>query len=142
LTHAPVAERQIRTIKSMIYQRVEKTHQKWYDLLFQVIITYNRARVHSSTKFTPAEAMKPKNQLDVKLNLQLNATRTRKYPNISVDDSVKIYRKKDKLDKERKSLWSDKVYKVTGIVESHGESMFKLEGIPKPLLRHEILLLN
>ena len=33
LTHAPVAERQIRTIKSMIYQRVEKTNEKWHTVL-------------------------------------------------------------------------------------------------------------
>eukprot|EP00972_Heterocapsa_arctica_P082243 12121048-Heterocapsa_arctica.AAC.1 len=30
-THAPVAERQIRTIKSMIYARTSKTHQGWWE---------------------------------------------------------------------------------------------------------------
>ena len=41
LTHAPVAERQIRTIKSMIYQRVEKTNEKWHTVLGQVLLVYN-----------------------------------------------------------------------------------------------------
>ena len=142
LTHAPVAERQIRTIKSMIYQRVEKTHEKWYDLLFPVLLTYNNKMVHASTKMTPSQARRPANELDVKLNLHLNRTRLRKYPNVSVGDSVKLYRKKDKLDKERKSLWSPNHYKVENIVHSAGQAMFKLEGVPKPVLRHEILLID
>lgn len=142
LSHAPVAERQIRTIKSMIYQRVEKTHEKWYNLLFPVLLTYNNKMVHASTKMTPNEARKPANELNVKLNLHLNRTRLRKYPNVSIGDSVKLYRKKDKLDKERKSLWSAKNHKVEDIVHSAGEAMFKLEGVPKPVLRHEILLID
>ena len=39
LSHAPVAERQIRTIKAMIYQRVEKTGEKWHELLYPVLLT-------------------------------------------------------------------------------------------------------
>ena len=91
---------------------------------------------------TPNEARKPANELNVKLNLHLNRTRLRKYPNVSIGDSVKLYRKKDKLDKERKSLWSAKNHKVEDIVHSAGEAMFKLEGVPKPVLRHEILLID
>jgi hypothetical protein len=140
LSHAPVAERQIRTIKSMIYQRVEKTKRKWYDVLGPVLLIYNSKMVHSSTKMTPNEARKPTNELNVKLNLQLNKTRLRKYPNVSVGDWVHLYSKKDKLDKERKSVWSTRIYKVEEIVHSIGEAMFKLSGVPKPVLRHEILL--
>jgi hypothetical protein len=75
LTHAPVAERQIRTIKSMIYQRVEKTSEKWYNVLGAVLLIYNNKMVHSSIKMTPNEARKPTNELNVKLNLQLNRTK-------------------------------------------------------------------
>ena len=142
LTHAPVAERQIRTIKSMIYQRVEKTRQKWYDILGAVLLVYNNRMVHSSTKMTPNEARKPANEINVKLNLQLNRTKLRKYPTVSVGDTVRLYRKKDKLDKERKSIWSVNVYKVENIIHSGGEAMFKLEGLTKPVLRHEILLID
>jgi hypothetical protein len=142
LTHAPVAERQIRTIKSMIYQRVENTRQKWYDILGAVLLVYNNRMVHSSIKMTPNEARKPSNELNVKLNLQLNRTKLRKYPSVSVGDTVRLYRKKDKLDKERKSIWSVQVYKVENITHSGDEAMFKLEGITKPVLRHEILLLD
>ena len=60
--------------------------------------------IHSSTKFTPADAMKKENQLQVKLNLELQRKNTRLYPDVNIGDKVKIYKKKDKLDKERKSL--------------------------------------
>ena len=142
LTHAPVAERQIRTIKAMIYQRVEKTNEKWHTVLGQVLLVYNNRMVHSSIKMTPNEARKPANELNVKLNLQLNRTKLRKYPNISVGDTVRLYKKKDKLDKERKSLWSTNTYKVDSIIHSGGEAMFKLGGVVKPVLRHEILLID
>ena len=40
-THAPVAERTIRTLKNMIYKRVEHTKQKWHDVLSPSLLTYN-----------------------------------------------------------------------------------------------------
>lgn len=142
LGHAPVAERQIRTIKNMIYQRVEKTGQKWHEVLFAVLLTYNNKLIHSTTKMTPKDAMKPENQLNVKLNLELKRKNSRIYPNVNIGDMVKVYRKKDKLDKERLSLWSKDNYKVEGITESMGQKFYKLEGKPKALMRGEILLQN
>jgi len=141
-SHAPVAERTIRTIKSMVYQRVEKTKEKWYNVIGPVVLIYNNKMVHSSVKMTPNEARKPANEVNVRLNLQLNRTKLRKYPNVSVGDNVKLYRKKDKLDKERKSLWSSNSYKVENIIHVGQEAMFKLESITKPVLRHEILLVE
>ena len=141
-SHAPVAERTIRTIKSMVYQRVEKTKEKWYNVIGPVVLIYNNKMVHSSVKMTPNEARKPANEVNVRLNLQLNITKLRKYPNVSVGDNVKLYRKKDKLDKERKSLWSSNSYKVENIIHVGQEAMFKLESIAKPVLRHEILLVE
>ena len=76
------------------------------------------------------------------MNLHLNRTKLRKYPNISVGDTVRLYKKKDKLDKERKSVWSVNVYGVDSIIHSAGEAMFKLGGVIKPVLRHEILLID
>ena len=142
LGHAPVAERQIRTIKYMIYQRVEKTGQKWHEVLFPVLLTYNNKLVHSTTKMTPNEAKKPENQLTVKLNLELKRRNNRIYPTVNVGDMVKVYRKKDKLDKERLSLWSKETYRVERIDESMGQKFYKLEGKPKALMRGEILLQN
>ena len=126
----------------MVYQRVEKTGQKWHELLYPVLLTYNNKLVHSTIKMTPSDARKPENHLTVKLNLELSRKHTRKYPEVKVGDMVRVYRKKDKLDKERVSLWSKDAYKVENIVESMGQDFYKLEGKPKALMRSEILLQN
>ena len=96
-SHAPVAERQIRTFKNMIYKRLEAPKnegKQWFDLLDQVLVTYNRQRVHSSTQMTPHEARQNNNQQSVKFNLELKRQHGRKYPEISVGDIVKVYKKK------------------------------------------------
>lgn len=142
LGHAPVAERQIRTIKSMIYQRIEHTKQNWWEVLYPVLLTYNHKMVHSVTKMTPAEAMKPSNALEVKFNLELKKRASRTYPKLSVGDTVRIFKKKDKLDKERVSHWTSNKYKITDITESMGQKFYKVEGRDKKLMRSEILLVD
>ena len=47
--------------------------------------------------------------------LEINAVHKRKYPDLKVGDRVKIYKKKDKLDKERISVWSEETYEVEEI---------------------------
>ena len=89
---------------------------------------------------TPAEAMKPQNKLTVKLNLEVAAKRKRQYPDVSVGNEVRIYRKKDKMDKERKSVWSEAKHKVESITQSMGQNFYRVEAYHRPLLRHEILL--
>ena len=142
LGHAPVAERQIRTIKDMIYKRIEHTKKNWWEVLYPVLLTYNNKMVHNVTKFTPADAMKPSNTAQVKFNLELKKKRSRVYPDVSVGDSVLVHRKKDKLDKERVSNWSDNKYKVIAIEESMGQKFYKVEGRDKVLMRSEILLVE
>ena len=98
--------------------------------------------VHSVTKFTPADAMKPSNTSEVKFNLELKSRHSRKYPNIAISDYVRVFKKKDKLDKERLSNWSADKYKVIDIQESMGQQFYVLEGKAKALMRSEILLLD
>ena len=96
-SHAPVAERQIRTFKDMIYKRLEAPKnegKQWFELLDQVLLTYNRHREHASTKMTPHEARQNNNQQSVKFNLELKRQHSRKYPEISVGDTVRVYKKK------------------------------------------------
>ena len=92
--HAPVAERQIRTIKSMIYKRIEHTKKEWFEVLDQVLNTYNNKMVHTVTRFTPSDARKPENQAIIKMNLELRSRRTRVYKNISVGDYVRAFKKR------------------------------------------------
>ena len=126
----------------MIYKRVEASGERWHEVLCAVLLTYNQKMIHSTTKMTPNDARKEHNHFHVKLNLELKAKHTRKYPTINVGDNVKVYKKKDKLDKERVSNWSKDTYKIEDITESIGQPFYKLEGRPKPLMRNEILLVG
>ena len=66
--HAPYAERAIRTIKSMIYKRIEKQPDaKWYsaEILSNALVAYNYKTKPDVTNMTPAEATKPSNHFEV-----------------------------------------------------------------------------
>ena len=145
LAHPNVSERAIRTIKDEIYKRVKLPSDKnWSDLLYPILLKYNFKSVHNSTNLKPSEADKKENEFYAKLNLELNRVRKRRYPDVDVDDNVKIYKKKDKLDKEHISTWSSKIYKVNKIETKFNQKYYYSEGYTQnqrvaPLLRHEIL---
>ena len=109
--HPAFAERSIRTYKDMLFKRVEADEKKgkqniqWIDYNLEILLTYNNKMVSSTTKFTPLEAKKNRNEFEVKLNISLQAKRNRKYPEIEVGDSVNIMRKTDISEKERTSHW-------------------------------------
>ena len=140
--HAPVAERQIRTFKNMICQRVDKTNKTWQELLYPVLLVYNHRNIHRVTKMTPADALKKSNRLEVRVNLEMNRKRSRIYPEINIGDTVKIYKKKDKLQKERVSVWGDKTYTVQEIDEFNDQKLYKLEGFNRWLVRSNLLLID
>eukprot|EP00972_Heterocapsa_arctica_P070593 10429223-Heterocapsa_arctica.AAC.1 len=56
---------------------------------------------------------------------------TRTYPAIDVGDEVRIFKKKDKLDKERVSSWLPAIFVVAAIEEDEGQKFYKLVGRPK-----------
>jgi hypothetical protein len=147
LNHANVVERVIRTLKSMIYKRIEAAEQNdgevkgWIDVLYPVLLTYNRRMVHSSTKFTPNEAVKPSNKLDVKLNLELAAKRLRKYPEVKVGDKVRVFKKRKDYAKERVSIWDQEDRTVEEIIEYNGQPFYKVNGKQHEYSRSEILLI-
>jgi hypothetical protein len=77
----------------MIYKRLEKNPDaKWYDvkILSNSLVMYNYKNVSSATGFTPNEGREKKNELNVKLKLELGRKTTRTYPTIEVNDKVKI----------------------------------------------------
>jgi transposase InsO family protein len=59
LNHAPYVERFIRTIKNMIYKRLEyedkehDKHEPWWWMLPRILLVYNNFKVHSGTGLTP-----------------------------------------------------------------------------------------
>ena len=146
--HAAVAERHIRTIKDLLFKRMEhlKTDiDDWHTILPPVLLQYNTRMIHSSMGMTPADAKLPRNESLVKARLEIKRISKRKYPEVKEGDSVKVYQKKDKLDKERVSTWSSQVYKIDTITESHGQTFFtvipKIPNWNEDLVRSEILLI-
>ncbi len=133
----------------MIYSRIEtfKTREdvtkRWIDVLYASLLTYNNVNKHSTIKMTPYEATKPRNLLQVKVNLELKRRHTRVYPELHAGDYVRIRQKKDKLDKERKPLWSKETHLVNHIHQSLGQMLYNLplrpgEGrTPKDFIRSD-----
>ena len=130
-----------RKVKDLLYRRIENNGGDWVDFIFQVLQTYNYKMVHTVSKFTPAEAMKPGNLAQVKFNLELRAKKQRTYPPIKVGDYVKVFHKKDKLDKERHSNWMPNKEKVKTIKKSMGQTFYVVDNIrrPNPLVRRDVL---
>ena len=144
--HANVAERAIRTIKQLMYRRIDAKKSndiQWTDpsILANSLVTYNYIMKSRTHNMTPNEARKSKNIIDIKMSLEINGIKKRKYPDISVGDSVRIYTKKPNFSKERVPVWSINTYIVEKIEEQHGQDFYYVSGRDKPLLRHEILLI-
>ena len=143
LTHANVAERFIRTIKNMIHDRVRFNKASWTTMLTPALKKYNSTK-HSSTGTSPNDAHKDTNHIKVAVNLTMKEKNRRKYPPVNEDDRVKIYDKKKGNYTDRKETnpkWSQRSYKVLEIKrDMMGNRTFKLEGLARPYLRHEILL--
>jgi hypothetical protein len=140
--HAWFAERFIITFKSMLYKRIDQgkvENPQCIDFVYPIMLTYNNKMVHSSIKMTPNEATKPGNAIDVKTNIQLQATFTRKYPELEVDSSVKIYKKKTLGQTERVSSFMPTIFTITEIIEQHGQKYYKVQGKYRLYLRVELL---
>ena len=141
--HANTAERAIRTFKDLMTRRLEGPDNKdvkWYDQVrLSVLVRYNQKVVNRTIGMTPYEATQKKNEAQVRTMLELNASRKRKYPDLKVGDKVKLYKKKDKLDKERISVWLPKVFEVEDIKHEKDQEFYYLKDYKKPVLRHELL---
>ena len=140
---AMVNERFNRTFKNMIWKRLKasgKNIKEWTSFIYEVLLTYNNLMVSSVTGMTPNEARKPENTLQVKVALEMKRGNVRKYPTISVGDYVQtFFKKRTQNKKENVPNWSKEKYKVVGISESLGQKYYKLEGVQREYLRHDIL---
>ncbi len=98
--HAGLAERTFRTLKNMIYSRIESAKarnyvdRRWADVLHEALITYNHIDKHSTTKMTPENARKPHNHLHAKIHLELKRKHSRVYPEIHLGNYVRIRKNK------------------------------------------------
>ena len=80
--------------------------------------------------------------MNVKANLEMHRVSKRRYPELSVNDEVKLYKKKTAFDKENKSVWLPTIHKVVLITNSFGQNYYHIDGYKKPFLRHELLKIN
>ena len=76
---------------------------------------------------TPSDGRLSKDRAEIRMNMLMNAKRNKKYPNVSIDDRVRIFRKTD-LDKERHGIWSRDLHTVEDIVEHDGQQLYKVRG--------------
>ena len=96
--------------------------------------------VSSVTGFTPIEARKPRHEFAVKLHITLNAKKTRMYPELRVNDEVKVMRKKGISEKERTSHYVKTPQTVKRIEKKLGQNYYYLENNEnRGYLRHELL---
>jgi hypothetical protein len=130
---AHFVERFNRTFKSMMHKRIEylKTKDKeiviqWTDLIPQILATYNNKNKHTATGFTPSEAKKPSNEIDVKTSLELKAKTGKQFPPIEIGDKVKVLRKKKLGEKEHIGNLRKGNLEVVGISENFSQKFYKL----------------
>ena len=103
------------------------------------MLTCNNTMVHSSIKMTPYKATKPSNAIDVNYTIELQASFTRKYPELEIGSNVKIYKQKTLGQKERVSRFNLAMFTVTNITEQHGQKYYNVEGKDRLCSRVELL---
>ena len=64
------------------------------DFVCPILLTYSDKMLHSSIKMTPYEATKRSNAIDATSTIYLQASFTRKYPELELGSSVMIYKQK------------------------------------------------
>ena len=98
-----------RTIENSLKKPVfEKGNANWLDELPLVIKKYNN-NIHHSTKMTPIDASKRKNEEEIYNNLQ--DKRTKRNPKYKVGDFVRTADKRSIFSKGDSTNWSYKLYK-------------------------------
>ena len=98
LTHAPSAERAIRTFKDLMTRRLEAPKNEnipWHgSVRLAVLFQYNQKMEQRTIGMTTYDATEKKNEETVRAMLELNAVQKRKYPDVKLGDYVKVYKKK------------------------------------------------
>ena len=124
-----IAERWIRTMKEKMFKYfTDYNTNKYIDVLPDLVEDYNNT-VHSSTKLTPVEASKEKNELTVWRNLYPDRYKTsRLNPKFSVGDEVRITKKKKVFEKGYTTRWTEEIFTIKEIRETNPIT-YKLEDL-------------
>ena len=90
--------------------------RKYIDVLDEMMKKYNET-LHSSTKITPIEASKEKNENKVWLNLY-STPKVGKEPKYSVGDKVRISRKETTFEKGYTPRWMEEVFTIDEVLRT------------------------
>ena len=111
-----VCERWNRTIKTKMWKQFTvQGNTQYLDMLPKLVKQYNNTR-HSSTKMTPTEASKKKNEGVVYFNLYGDMEISKQKPKFKVGDKVRISKyKRNVFDKGYTPNWSEEIFTVDEI---------------------------
>ena len=111
-----VVERWIRTIKEKMWKYFTDNNTYTYiDILPDLVEDYNNTK-HSTIKMTPVEASKKKNELTVWRNLYPDRLKIHDLrPKFSVEDEVRISKKKKTFEKGYTTRWTEEIFTITKI---------------------------
>ena len=124
-----IAERWIRTMKEKMFKYfTDNNTNRYIDVLPDLVEDYNNT-VHSSTKLTPIEASKKKNELTVWRNLYPDRYKINNLtPKFSVGDEVRITKKKKVFEKGYTTRWTEEIFTIKEIRETNPIT-YKLEDL-------------
>ena len=111
-----IVERWIRTMKEKMWKYfTDNNTYRYMDILPDLVEDYNNT-VHTSTKMTPIEASKKKNELTVGQNLYQDRLKINNLtPKFSVGDEVRISKKKKVFEKGYTTRWTEEIFTITKI---------------------------
>ena len=111
-----IVERWIRTMKEKMWKYfTDNNTYNYMNVLPDLVEDYNNT-VHSSTKLTPIDASKEKNELNVWRNLYPDRYKINKLkPKFSKGDQVRITKKKKVFEKGYTTRWTEEIFKIKGI---------------------------
>jgi len=112
-----VAERFIRTIKELIFQKFsESSSRAWVKMLPSIVKYYNR-KYHKSIKMSPIDASDPANELQVYHNLYPEKEiKSKKKAAFKVGDQVRVSRIKEQFEKGYEPRFSYEVFTVAEVL--------------------------
>ena len=124
-----IVERWIRTMKEKIWKYfTDNNTYNYMDVLPDLVKDYNNT-VHSSTKLTPIDASKKKNELTVWRNLYPDRYKINDItPKFSVGDRVLITKKKKVFEKGYTTRWTEEIFTIKEI-QNTDPITYKLEDL-------------
>ena len=110
-----VVERWNRTMKEKMFKYFSANSTRRYiDVLDEMVDRYNNTK-HSSIKITPVAASNKKNESIVFMNLYGNEPLEHPRPKFSVDDKVRITKKKKTFEHGYTPRWTEEIFTVSRI---------------------------